>query len=250
MKNSNVDLSIIIPCYCSGQNIEKVLEQIDSVMSTLPLTYEVIMVNDGSPDNTYDIIYNLAINRKNTISVDLAKNSGQHAAIMAGFHFASGRLIATCEDDGQTQIEILPKMISLIDEGYDVAAPRLIERGKRSLFRRFGTWCAVKMGKWMIPRPKGIFVPIFFVAKRFIIDEILRYNYPYPYIEGLVLRTTYNVGLVDAVQKERLGGKSGYSLKKMFGLWLNGFTSFQLSLCAFHLLWVFCVRLLVLFMVL
>ncbi len=225
-----MDLSIVIPCYCSGKNISFVLNEIDDVMKNTRLNYEIIMVNDGSPDNTFEIIKELAMSRVNTVAINLSKNCGQHAAIMAGFRNASGKYIATCEDDGQTQISLLPELINkLINEDYDVAAPIYKERGKRSFGRKIGTWCASVMANWMIPRPKGVLVPIYFVAKRFVINEIINYSQPYPYIEGLVLRSTYNICLINSIQKERIGGKSGYNLKKMINLWLNGFTSFSIK---------------------
>ena len=119
-----MDLSIIIPCYCSGNNISCVLNEIDDVLKKTEFSYEIIMVNDGSPDNTFEIIKELARIRNNTIAINLAKNSGQHAALMAGFRYAKGNYVATCEDDGQSQIEILPKLLDkLITENFDVAAP-------------------------------------------------------------------------------------------------------------------------------
>jgi undecaprenyl-phosphate 4-deoxy-4-formamido-L-arabinose transferase len=224
-----MDISFVIPCYCSGNNIREVVQDIDDIMNSMALTYEIIMVNDGSPDNTFEILEDIVKLHQNTMAIDLARNSGQHAAIMAGFNHARGDLIIPCEDDGQTDIRIIPKLIEKIKQGYDVAAPRYTDRGERSLFRRFGTKCATLMAKWMIPRPKDIVVPIFFVAKRFVIQETIKYNQPYPYIEGLILRSTFNVALVDAEQKERLDGKSGYTLRKMLSLWLNGFTSFSIK---------------------
>ncbi len=224
-----MDLSIIIPCYCSGNNIRKVVSDIDATLANKDMSYEIIMVNDGSPDNTFEIIDDIAKNRENTYAIDLARNCGQHAAIMAGFNYAKGEMIATCEDDGQTDVVIIPTLIEKLNEGYDVAAPEYKERGERSLFRRFGTACATAMANWMIPRPKGILVPIFFVAKRFVIKEIIKYNQPYPYLEGLILRSTFNIALIEAKQNERLEGKSGYTLKKMVNLWLNGFTSFSIK---------------------
>lgn len=224
-----MDISIIIPCYCSGNNIVSVVEEIKTVLTEEKKSYEIILVNDGSPDNTYEIISGIANKNNNIYAVDLAKNCGQHAAIMAGFKYAKGELIMTCEDDGQTQLSILPQLIDKINEGYDVAAPKYQDRGKRSLFRRLGTKCAILMGNWMIPRPKGMLVPIYFVAKKFVIKEILKYNQPFPYIEGLILRSTFNIALVDAKQNERLSGRSGYTFKKMINLWLNGFTSFSIK---------------------
>ena len=224
-----MDISFVIPCYCSSDNIRKVVQEIDAIMSNIEQTYEIILVNDGSPDNTFEILEDIVKLHHNTIAIDLARNAGQHAAIMAGFNHTRGDLIITCEDDGQTDIEIIPKLIDKIEQGYDVAAPRYIDRGKRSFFREFGTKCATLMAKWMIPRPKDIFVPIFFVAKRFVIQETIKYNQPYPYIEGLILRSTFNIALVDAEQKERMAGKSGYTFSKMISLWLNGFTSFSIK---------------------
>lgn len=224
-----MDISFVIPCYCSGENINRVINDIDMVMQTEKLSYEIIMVNDGSPDETFSIIEEIAKRRSNTYAIDLARNGGQHVALMAGFNYAKGNIIVTCEDDGQTDISILPNLIQKLDEGYDVAAPRYLERGKRSLFRKCGTFFAQVMAKWMIPRPKGVIIPIFFAAKRFVIIETIKYNQPYPYIEGLILRTTFNIALVDSKQNNRINGQSGYTIKKMLSLWLNGFTSFSIK---------------------
>lgn len=224
-----MDISFVIPCYCSGDNINSVINDIDMVMKSEKLSYEIIMVNDGSPDDTFSRIEEIAKMHPNSCAIDLARNGGQHAAIMAGFNYAKGKIIVTCEDDGQTDVSILPNLIQKLDEGYDVAAPRYLERGKRSCFRKIGTFCAQMMAKWMIPRPKGVIVPIFFAAKRFVIKETIKYNQPYPYIEGLILRTTFNIALVDAKQNDRIDGHSGYTFKKMLSLWLNGFTSFSIK---------------------
>ena len=148
-----MDLSIIIPCYCSGDNIKKVVNDIDATMEKTDMTYEIIMVNDGSPDNTFEIIEEIAKKRENTYAVDLARNSGQHAAIMAGFNYAKGEVIATSEDDGQTEVSIITQLIEKLNEGYDVAAPRYVDRGKRSLYRKYGTKCATAMANWMNQSP-------------------------------------------------------------------------------------------------
>ena len=90
-----MDISIIIPCYCSGKNIVNVVEEIKTILMEEKKSYEIILVNDGSPDNTYEIISDIANQNNNTYAVDLAKNCGQHAAIMAGFKYAKGELIMT-----------------------------------------------------------------------------------------------------------------------------------------------------------
>lgn len=223
-----MDLSIVIPCYCSRDNIASVINELDVLLKD-KFAYEIILVDDGSPDNTFEIISDLAKKRKNTTAINLARNSGQHAALMAGFHFAKGKYIATCEDDGQTEVALLPDLIEKLREGYDVAAPILMERGKRSFFRRIMSNVALATAKWMIPRPHDIYVPIFFAAQKFIIEEIIRYKHPYPYMEGLILRSTNKIAMIPSRQRARLGGTSGYNFRKLFSLWLNGFTSFSIK---------------------
>lgn len=225
-----IDLSVVIPCFNSEKNIEQVVKNIDSVFSNKNINYEIIAVNDFSNDNTIEILRKLANIYKNIIVINLAKNCGQHAALMAGFRYTKGDYIATCEDDGQTQIEVLPEMLEMLKSGYDIAAPKYTQRKGRkgAIFRKVGTWMAIKMEEIMIEIPKDIALPIYFVAKRYIIEEILKYDQPYPYITGLLLRTTHNIGNLDAIQKERLAGSSGYTLKKLMNLWLNGFTSFSI----------------------
>lgn len=225
-----IDLSIVIPCYNSEKNIEMVIKNIDSVFINRKINYEIVTVNDFSKDNTMEILQKIVSIHKNITVVNLAKNCGQHAALMAGFKYAKGNYIATCEDDGQTQIEVLPQMIEMLNSDYDIVAPKYTQRKGRSnaLFRKAGTWMAIKMEEIMIEIPKGVALPIYFVAKKYIIEEILKYDQPYPYITGLLLRTTHNIGNLDAIQKERLAGNSGYTFKKLMNLWLNGFTSFSI----------------------
>ena len=120
-------------------------------------------------------------------------------------------------------------MIDLIKRDYDVVSARYIDRSRKSLFRDIGSKLNMMMSEWLIERPKGVIVSVFFVAKRFVIDEVIKYNQPYPYVEGLILRVTHNVMTLEMNQRSRMSGHSGYSLKKLFGLWLNGFTSFSIK---------------------
>lgn len=224
-----IDLSVVIPCYCAAGNIINVLREIDHALKDRQLNYEVILVNDASPDDTYAVISSIALERQNVVAVDLAKNSGQHAAIMAGFHYARGNMVATFEDDGQSDAGLLPAMADKLNEGFDVVMPRYTQRAQPSPARRLGSKCAKIMEDWMIEKPEGIYVSIYFMARRFVINEVIKYDQPYPYIAGLLLRSTYNICNIEAVQKERLSGASGYNFKKLFSLWLNGFTAFSIK---------------------
>ena len=191
-------------------------------------SFEIILVNDCSPDDTFAEIVNLANVYDNIVGIDLAKNSGQHAALMAGFRNCSGDLIVCLDDDGQTPANEVDKLIQKIEEGYDVVYASY-ENKQHSGFRNFGSKLNSKMTEIMLGKSKELFISSYFVAKRFIIDEMIRYEGSYPYVIGLVLRSTKKIGNVPVNHRQREIGNSGYTLPKLFSLWMNGFTSFSVK---------------------
>lgn len=223
-------LSFVIPCYCCELTIGHVIERINDTVKLLDhYNFEIILVNDGSKDNTYTVIKEIAKTNTHVKVIDLAKNSGQHAAILAGFNHVTGDLVITLDDDGQTPVENLPHMLKKLQEGYDVVSAKYVKRNQPSLFRRFGTALNQKMSKWLIERPDGVVVSVFLLLERFIVDEIIKYNQPYPYLTGLVFRITHNVGNIEMEQEAREAGRSGYSFRKLLSLWINGFTAFSIK---------------------
>ena len=102
-------ISVIIPCYCSERTIGLVVEETLAVFEQTGVQdYEIILVNDGSPDRTYGVIADLSRQYPHVIGVDLAKNCGQHNAILAGMHYARGELILGMDDDLQTHPSQIP----------------------------------------------------------------------------------------------------------------------------------------------
>ena len=224
-------ISFIIPCYKSANTLESVVDNIENMMKgRTDYDCEVVLVNDGSPDDTWGTIKRLCGKYDNITGVDVAKNSGQQSAIMAAIKYSRGELIVCCDDDGQTPVETCFEFIDKMDkEGYDVVCAKYVERGKRSLFRRFGSWVNDQMSIYFLEKPKDINTSVYFVAKRFVALEMAKYDNPYPYITGLLLRTTRRIGNVEVEQKSRLAGQSGYTFKKLFNLWLNGITTFSIK---------------------
>lgn len=222
-------LSVVIPCYNSEKNIENVIERDMEIFLEQGISnFEFVLVNDCSADHTWDVLEKLSKKQKNIISINLAKNCGQHNAIMAGFRYVTGDYVVVSDDDGQTQMEMISTMVKKLDEGFDVIMTNWEQRGHRSLLRRLGTALNDKVSEVLMDNPDKIPVSIFFLAKRFIIDEVVRYNRPYPFVTGLILRTTHNIGVVNVKQLQRQSGQSGYSFKKLMKLWLNGFTAFSI----------------------
>lgn len=222
-------VSFVIPCYRSEQTITHVVDEIRRTLARLnEYDYEIILVNDCSPDNTFEVIRELCEKDSRITGINLAKNFGQHAALMAGFRHVQGDIVVCLDDDGQTPADEVGKLLCGIEKGSDVVYARYNHK-KHSTFRNFGSHVNELMTRVMLGKPKELFVSSYFAAKRFIIDEIIRYENSYPYVIGLVLRSTKKITNVEVNHREREAGTSGYTLKKLLGLWFNGFTSFSVQ---------------------
>lgn len=219
-------LSFVIPCYRSEKTIQKVVEKIQSVMRQKKDSYEIVLVNDCSPDNVWNVIKKISQEQANITAINFTRNFGQHAALMAGYRFATGNIIVSMDDDGQTPIEEVYALIGKLEEGYDVVFAKY-KTVKQNTFRKIGSWFNERMTEYLINKPRGIKPTSFFVAYQFIVKEMLRYNSAYPYIGGLIFRTTRNIANVEVEQHERLRGTSGYTLRKLIRMWFNGFTAFS-----------------------
>lgn len=225
-------ISFVIPCYNSTNTIESVVAEINNMMiqDMSNYEYEVILVNDCSPDGiTYDKIKEIALSDQHVKGINLARNFGQPSAVMAGLHYAKGDYVVCGDDDGQTPFNEFPKLFAKIKEGYDIVEAKYTIREKRSLFRKFGTFMNESMATSLISKPKGLELTTFWCIKRFVVDDMLKYENPYPYLGGLMLRVSKNACNVEVSHRERLSGKSGYSLSKMINLWMNGFTNFSIK---------------------
>lgn len=225
-------ISFVIPCYNSTNTLPSVIREIKEVMTTELsfYNYEIVLVNDGSPDGTtFQTIERLAKEEERITGLDLARNFGQPSAVMAALHQTSGDYVVCGDDDGQTPYTELPKLLEKIREGYDLVEAKYAVREKRSLFRKLGTLLNEGMATWLIAKPRGLELTTYWVVRRYIVDEMIRYPNPYPYLGGLMLRTTQNACNVEVTHRERISGRSGYSLSKMIELWLNGFTAFSVK---------------------
>lgn len=222
-------ISFVIPCYRSAKTLPAVVDEIKRTMESLKeYAYELVLVNDCSPDNTFDVIRELVEKNDWITGVNLAKNFGQHAALMAGFRQVRGDIVVCLDDDGQTPADEVGKLLAAIEAGDDVVYASY-EQKKHSLFRNFGSNVNDLMTRVLLQKPKNLKVTSYFAARRFIIDEMTRYENAYPYVIGLVLRTTKKISNVPVTHREREEGTSGYTISKLLGLWMNGFTAFSIK---------------------
>lgn len=222
-------ISFVIPCYHSAETIGGVVRDIiETVATRAQYTYEIVLVNDNPPDDTWDVIRGLCKNDPQIHGVCFSKNFGQHSALMAGYRRVTGEIVVSMDDDGQNPPSEMFKLIDALDENTDLAYANYAQK-KHSLFRNLGSKFNDKMVQWLLNKPKELYLASYFAAKRFVIDEMIRCDNPFPYIDGLALRSTCGYKNVTIEHRERAVGKSGYSLSKLIGLWVNGFTSFSVK---------------------
>lgn len=215
--------SIIIPCYNSSKTIRKVVELTMAEMERLKRTpFEFVLVDDFSPDGgqTVSELEALANDYSSVKVVELAKNSGQHNAVMAGLNYASGDALIAMDDDMQTHPSQLPILFDEFDKGHDIVYGYYPQK-KHSLFRNFGSYINYLSVRILIGKPKDMKTSSFWIIRRFVRDYVVQYKSQYTHLQGLFLRTTRNISCVPVKHFEREVGTSNYTFKKLVGLWSN-----------------------------
>ena len=211
-------LSFVIPCYRSAATIGLVVAEITkTVTKRSDFDYEIILINDGSPDNTFGVIKELCKNNSKIKGICLSKNYGQAPATLAGFAHVTGEIVVYSDDDGQTPINELFPLIDKLDEGFDMVFAKFSEK-KNSWFQNFGTKVNNVMACYLIGKPPKLHFGNFWVSKKFVIEQTILCENPYPYIAGIFLSITKNMTSVPTGHRSRLVGKSNYTFSKMVSL--------------------------------
>ena len=224
-------ISFVIPCYRSEKTLEGVVAEIRAVISQRPeVEYEIIMVSDHSPDNVYQVIEKMChADPAHLRGLELARNFGQPAAQMAGFAHAMGDIVFSLDDDGQSPVDAIFKVVDKLVDGGNDAVYGTYSRKRHNMFRNLGSWVNHLMAVWLVGIPHGMYTTSFFAVKRFVVDEMLKYKGPFPYLSGLIFRTTRSVSTVEVEHRARAAGTSGYTFGKLLKLWFNGFTAFSVA---------------------
>lgn len=223
-------ISFVIPCYNSEKTIESVVDEIDKVfLDNNAYEYEILLVNDASPkDNTWGEIKRISRINSRVTAIQLSKNFGQDSALMAGYSVSKGDYIISLDDDGQNPAAEARKLLAKMEEGYDVVFGRYKEK-KHSRFKNFGSKVNDVMAAWLLGKPKDLALCSYFIMNRFVVDEMLKDRNSFPYIWGLILRSTDRMANVYLEHRERLEGKSNFTLIKSLKVWFNGFIAFSVK---------------------
>jgi glycosyltransferase involved in cell wall biosynthesis len=222
------ELSLVIPVYNGSKTIGPLVEHVHEVFAGT--AFEVVLVNDGSGDDSERACAELARRFSSTVTfVHLSRNFGEHNAVLAGLNHTRGQYIGVLDDDGQNPPEEVARMLeALKHRNYDVVYGHYIEK-MHSAFRNWGSRFNDRMATLMLQKPPDLYLSSFKVMNRFVVDEIVKYDGPFPYIDGLIYRTTRNIGQIPVEHRANTSGPSRYGFRKLLGLWLNMFLNFSIT---------------------
>ena len=220
-------LSIVIPMYDEEANISRLFSRLFPVLENLEETFEVICINDGSSDRTLELLLEKAERHRGLAIVNLARNFGQHAAVMAGFSQAKGDWIITMDADLQNPPEEIPKMVEQFKKGHDlVGSIRKVRHD--SLFRK----SASRITNRLVTKISGISLKDFGCMLRGYSRKVVRGILENPeyrtFIPALATYFARNPIEIEVEHEERAAGQSKYSLLKLLSLQLDLMTGFSM----------------------
>lgn len=222
-------LSFTIPCYRSESTISSVVNEVCEVASSRPgYDYEIICVNDCSPDGTWAVLCELAQATPKLSAINLASNRGKHMALLAAFRQAKGDYVIAIDDDGETPVSRLWELIEPLEQGYDVSIAKYPKRPV-SWIKNFESDFNAFVASKLYGKPRGLKFTNFIARKKFVCDFLVEYRGNYPMLEGGTLAATHNIATVEMEPRSRISGSSGFTFRRGFQLWLNGCTTYSLK---------------------
>ena len=219
-------LSICIPVFNGERTIQRLVERVHEELKEYQL--EFVLVNDGSKDTSDAVCSRLAESYDDVRYISLRKNYGEHNAVMCALNHCTGEYAVIIDDDFQNPPSEIQKLILEAEKGYDVVYTKYRKK-RHSLFRNVGSKFNDWVATWLIGKPKDLYLSSFKLIRREVIDEIIKYTGPFPYIDGLILRVTDNITSIYVEHAARVEGRSNYTLAKLINLWMNMFINFSIK---------------------
>ncbi len=221
-------VSFVVPLYFTGP--EGVVKLLDA-FRTLPLQggYELVLVNDGSTDGTTakvrEVMPTMPIP---VILVDMARNFGEHAAVLEGFRHTRGKYVINLDDDLQNPVSEAIKLLEHLRKTDADVVYAYYDEKQHHWFRNMGSWLTSAVATVLLDKPRDLYLCSFRAHSRALIDRIIRYTGPYPYIDGLILGATNRIERLLVRHEAREDGQSGYTLRRLLRLWANMFFNFSI----------------------
>jgi glycosyltransferase involved in cell wall biosynthesis len=219
-------VSFVIPLYFTGSGVERLLQ----AFRDLPVAggYELVLVNDGSTDDTAQRVNaGLADYPAPVTFIDLARNFGEHAAVLEGFRHARGEFVINLDDDLQNPVSEALKVLEKLQQSQADVVYTWFQTKQHHWFRNLGSTMTNHAATFLLGKPKDLYLSSFRGLRRELVQRIISYQGPYPYIDGLILGATNRIERLQVQHSARDAGHSGYTLRKLLRLWMNMFFNFS-----------------------
>lgn len=212
-----VRYSVVIPAFNSASVVGETITRTDAFLASVGEEYEVVVVNDGSRDDTWSVVERCARANPRIVAIDLLRNYGQHTAVLCGLRHSVGDYAITLDDDLQNPPEEMRHLLAKAAEGHDLVIGRFRKK-RHSWHRRVGTWLVAVLNRRIFGKPADLVLTNFRLIRRDVVDRMCAYRTNYPYVPGLALMFASRPVNVLVEHEKRESGKSQYSLLKIVQL--------------------------------
>lgn len=222
-----IDCSIVVPVYNSQDCLEELARRVDQTFTELGCDYELILVDDGSGDGSWEVIKSLACEYPQISGISFRKNFGQDNALMAGLRQSRGQYVVIMDDDLQHDPGDIIPLRHAVESGFDAVYANYSRSKRQKFWKNAGSWFNDKIAGIVLKKPRDIYLSPFKILARPLVNEICKYAGAYPYVDGLIFRTTSHIGQIAVEHHRRFKGSSGYTFWKSVLVWSHLATNFS-----------------------
>ena len=225
-RRGTVDISVVIPVYNSEDCLPELARRLTDSLNRTGRSFEIILVNDCSPDKSWEAIEELTLKHPELHGLNLRRNFGQDCALMAGMNFSRGNYVVIMDDDLQHDPDDIPQLVEKLDEGWDICYAKFFTK-RQTWFKNLGSWVNDKAANIVLRKPPEVYLSPYKAIRREVVDEIIRYDGPWPYVDGLLFRVTQKITQVMVEHHERFAGHGNYNLIRSMMVWSRLATNFS-----------------------
>jgi undecaprenyl-phosphate 4-deoxy-4-formamido-L-arabinose transferase len=219
-------LSIVIPVYNGASSIADLVGALENL--SISGGHEIVLVNDGSADDSLEVCHVLLDKARVPMTiVSLARNYGEHNAVIAGLRYASGSHVITMDDDLQNPPKEVERLLAFAQRSSSEVVYTYYRDKRHPVWRNMASRFANRVADFVLDKPRGLYLSSFRCMTAFVAREIVRYEGPFPYIDGLILQITLNIDRLQVDHLPRTAGRSNYTVRRLLRLWTNMFINFS-----------------------
>jgi len=227
MRKPELTLTVVIPVYRGAGSVGELVRALAAL--SVPGGHEIILVDDGSPDHSLQVCRELLRTCPVQLTVvELTRNFGEHNAVLAGLSHARGSWVITMDDDLQNPPSEVLRLLEFAQRSGKHAIYARYGKKEHAGWRNLGSNLTNFVADFLLDKPKGFYLASFRCLSAFVVRELVKYNGPFPYIDGLILQTTQSIDHISVAHLPRAQGRSNYTFRRLLRLWTNMFVNFSI----------------------